>query len=332
MGKIRKGAGLTKQAGKGGSIRSARGETPEPGRLNIRTVLAPVDFSPLAGNAIAAALPLLQEFGADLHLVHVAEPEYPIYSLTILAADLTEAEIEKQTRARLRKVSHENDCKVHNDHLHVRSGRPYEEICRLARELDADLIVTSTHGWTGLSHLLMGSTAERVVRYSPCPVLVVRAPDGEKKTARIVLRKIVVPVDFSAPSAEGLTFARSLARFCSARLVLLHSVDLRFLSTSAENMRYDFPQLLQAAENAAREQIDALVRTTDWAGVSIETTLETGHPGDQICRRAEVLGADLIVTSTHGRTGLKHALLGSTAEYVVRHARCPVLVVPSHDR
>ena len=76
----------------------------------------------------------------------------------------------------------------------------------------------------------------------------------------------------------------------------------------------------------------ALVEETDWDGVKVENSVENGHAGEQICRRAQELGADLIVTSTHGRTGLKHVLLGSTAEYVVRHAPCPVLVVPSHER
>jgi universal stress protein A len=64
----------------------------------------------------------------------------------------------------------------------------------------------------------------------------------------------------------------------------------------------------------------------------VESSLQIGHAGQQICYRAKDRGADIIVTSTHGTTGLKHILLGSTAEYVVRHAHCPVLVVPNHER
>jgi universal stress protein A len=75
--------------------------------------------------------------------------------------------------------------------------------------------------------------------------------------------------------------------------------------------------------------MDDLERTTDWNGLKVETSLQVGHAGQQICERAEVCGADLIVTSAHGTTGLKHVLIGSTAEYVVRHAPCPVLVVPT---
>jgi nucleotide-binding universal stress UspA family protein len=75
-----------------------------------------------------------------------------------------------------------------------------------------------------------------------------------------------------------------------------------------------------------------LVQKTDWEGLKVEASLQLGHPGDQICAQANKKRADLIVTSTHGTTGLSHVLLGSTAEYVVRHAHIPVLVVPSHPR
>ena len=89
---------------------------------------------------------------------------------------------------------------------------------------------------------------------------------------------------------------------------------------------------MKYAEKAAREQMHDLVRKADWSGLKVEASLRAGHPGQQICERAKDSGVDLIVTSTHGTTGLKHVLLGSTAEYVVRHAQSPVLVVPSHER
>jgi nucleotide-binding universal stress UspA family protein len=75
-----------------------------------------------------------------------------------------------------------------------------------------------------------------------------------------------------------------------------------------------------------------LLEKTDWDGIEVKGSLQIGHAGQQVCARAERQHADLIVTSTHGTTGFKHILVGSTAEYVVRHATCPVLVVPSHER
>ena len=75
-----------------------------------------------------------------------------------------------------------------------------------------------------------------------------------------------------------------------------------------------------------------LIRGIDWDGIQVEPIFEIGHAGQQICDGAKDYEADLIVTSTHGRTGLQHVLMGSTAEYVVRHASCSVLVVPTRER
>ena len=75
-----------------------------------------------------------------------------------------------------------------------------------------------------------------------------------------------------------------------------------------------------------------LIKQAELEGVKVESSLQIGHAGEQICARAQVERADLIVTSTHGHTGLKHVLLGSTAEFVVRHATRPVLVVPTQER
>jgi nucleotide-binding universal stress UspA family protein len=91
------------------------------------------------------------------------------------------------------------------------------------------------------------------------------------------------------------------------------------------------PRLMQYVETSAREQMDDLVEKTDWDGLEVEISLQSGHPGQQICERAKDSGVDLIVTSTHGTTGFKHLLLGSVAEYVIRHAHCPVLVVPTRS-
>ena len=250
-----------------------------------------------------------------------------------------ELEVGRRVRRHLKDVADKYSGELRRENIYALRGRPFEEICRLARDRGIDLIVTATRGNTGLKHLLLGSTAERVVRYSPCPVLVVRGGDQKKRAGRngksrlgLSLRKILVPIDFSACSMKGLAYAKTLAKEFDATLVLLHSIHLQFYVSSDEYARYDLPLLMQQAEKAAREQMRDLVRKTDWEGIKVEPSLQIGHAGDQICARAQDYGADLIVTSTHGTTGFKHILLGSTAEYVVRHASRPVLVVPSHER
>jgi nucleotide-binding universal stress UspA family protein len=142
----------------------------------------------------------------------------------------------------------------------------------------------------------------------------------------------VVPVDFSACSLKGLAYAKQLAKQFGATLVLLHCLPPQYYMASEEYARYDLPLLLGQIEKAARGQLDELAEEIEREGITVERDLEMGHPGQQICEEARDREADLIVTATHGNTGLKHVFLGSTAEYVVRHAVCSVLVVPTRER
>ena len=305
--------------------------------LQIRHVLVPVDFSAPSLEAIEFALPLLKQFGADLHIVHVVIPEYTPIAMMPLPLMVLESEPDRHARQHLRAVAAKAGLELGTKNLHVIKGRPFEEICELARETGIDLIVIATRGNTGVQHLMLGSTAERVVRHSPCPVLVVRGGverNGHRNgdAHRVGFGRIVVPIDFSSCSMRGLDYARALAERFGSTLTLVHSVHLDYYVASEEYARYDFPLLLRQAETAARDQMRALVRETNWGDIKIETVLEAGHPGEEICARAKDHRADLIVTSTHGRTGLRHVFMGSTAEYVVRHAHCPVLVIPSRPR
>jgi nucleotide-binding universal stress UspA family protein len=294
--------------------------------LQIRNVLVPVDFSVPSLSAVQFALPLIAKFGASPHLVHVFPADSPFTGLVAMPFVLPELEIRRSVDRRLKDVAKKYSIEMPGENIHALKGRPFDEICRLARDLSIDLIIIATRGNTGLKHLVLGSTAEHVVRYSHCPVLVVR--DVEPFDAG-AFRRILVPTDFSECSMKGLAYAKAFAKQFKSTLVLLNSVHFQYYVSSDEYARYDMPRLMQYAETSAREQMQDLIEKTDWDGLEVETSLQTGHPGQQICDCAKDSGVDLIVTSTHGTTGFKHLLLGSVAEYVVRHAHCPVLVVPA---
>jgi nucleotide-binding universal stress UspA family protein len=309
-------------------------------RFQIHNVLVPIDFSSASLDVIEFARPWLKLFGAELHLAHVVPPDYPLSTLADLAMIAPDLEISRRVREYLNNAAKKYGVVVARKNIHSLKGRPFEQICRLARSSNIDLIVISTLGHTGFKHLALGSTAERVVRFSPCPVLVMRSVhpagnhngNGNPPHAVLHVRKILVPVDFSDCSRHGVAYAKGLAKQFHATLVLLHSVYFQYQVTGEEFARYDYPLLVQEADKAAHQQMRELVSATESDGIKVEPLVEMGHAGEQICERARSHGADLIVTSTHGWTGFKHVLLGSTAEYVVQHARCPVLVVPTHDR
>jgi len=321
-------------------IRAPREDRKTRSALKIRSILVPTDFSAASLAAIEHALPLTRSFGGDLHLVHVSEPDYPFVCMTAMPLILPEPEVGQQVRRRLKDMARKYSIELRRENIHACRGRPFEEICRLARDRGIDLIVAVTRGNTGLKHLALGSTAERIVRYAPCPVLVVhplnlkeKAEGNGKMTKReLGFRRILVPIDFSECSIHGLAYAKALAKQFGSKLVLLNSIALQYYFTSDEYARYDWPLLMEQAEKSSRSQMRELIEKTNWEGIEVEASLQIGHAGEQICARALEQKADLIVTSTHGTTGFKHILVGSTAEYVVRHAACPVLVVPRHER
>jgi universal stress protein A len=142
--------------------------------VRIRSILVPIDFSAPSKKALAFAAPLARQFGAKLTLLHVIEPVVaPEFAKSFsLQNDKVMAVCKGQLQHILKE--HAIEPKLVEKAL-VRQGRSFHEIVNAARLWKVDLIVISTHGYTGLKHALLGSTTERVVRHAPCPVLVVRA-------------------------------------------------------------------------------------------------------------------------------------------------------------
>ena len=147
--------------------------------LEIHKILTPLDFSSRAQAGLHYAKGLARRFGSQLLLLHVIEPiVYPAdLGYTPLITDEMMDEMEREAKTHIERLAEQLRAEGFAAEGHLRIGQPYLEICEGARELGADLIVITTHGHTGLRHVLLGSTAERVVRYAPCPVMVIRIPE-----------------------------------------------------------------------------------------------------------------------------------------------------------
>lgn len=141
----------------------------------IRTIVCPVDFSPGSEGAAAYAIALADKLGAVVHLVHV----YPLGTFVgpdgglVLTPQMV-AQLSEQSLAALRKIAAPYTDAGRKVDVHVVDGAPATEVLEVAARLGADLLVIGTHGRTGLSRMLLGSVAERIVRTSPIPVLTVR--------------------------------------------------------------------------------------------------------------------------------------------------------------
>ena len=306
--------------------------------LDIQNIIVPIDFSKMSMEAIQIAKQLARRFGATIHLAHVRHFDYaadfmapapPIVPFSFMPY---EQNGDRSVLKELEAVA--SECGVSSLSCHVLTGAPpYDEICRLAQTISADLIVMPTHGRTGLEHVFLGSTAARIVQHSSCPILVTRGDALQSNNgSRFRIRTILVPVDFSNCSREGLRYAISFANQFVARIILLHATYLGYIYSSEGTAIYDIPGLQKSARKIAQRKMRELVRSVNFGAVKFETAFTDGSPVIDICAYAKDHDVDLIITSTHGLTGLKHILIGSIAEQVVRHAPCSVLVVPSHPK
>lgn len=323
--------------------RKVRARTHRAKRVSftIGSILVPLDFSRPSFKALEYALPLAKRFGAKLHLVHAFDYDYPVATMVAMPLAIQEAEVTRRAQRRLQDVGKKYALVLPPENCHVVKGRAYHVICQLAQKLKTDLIVTTTHGHTGLRHVFLGSTAERIVQHSPCAVLVVRdherefvrvAQSAAKSKGAIQLKKILVPVDFSDCSMAGLESAVQFAKVWDAQLVTFNCVPLQTFAMYGEYGGRDLTALTNCAQNAAQEEMNEIVSNLRLQDIVVEGVIELGVPAQTICNYARNHEVDLIATATHGSTGLTHVLLGSTAEHVVRYAHCPVLVMPTCNR
>jgi nucleotide-binding universal stress UspA family protein len=151
-----------------------------PALLHIKSVLVPLDFSPSSEKALAYAVAFARQFGAKLTLLHVVEPVATPDFADSFPLVMENDKVKGECQRHLERV--QRDLQIEPklvEKVLVRHGRSFHEIADAARTLKADLIIISTHGYTGLKHALLGSTTERVVRHAPCPVLVVREREHE---------------------------------------------------------------------------------------------------------------------------------------------------------
>ena len=217
----------------------------------------------------------------------------------------------------------------------MRHGRPFHEISDLAVEVGAGLIVLRTHGSRGIEHVMRGSTAEKVVRHSRTPVLVVRGdskPEVDPATGAMLVQRILVPVDLSTCAQKAASYAAGFGAQLGAELLLLHVIEAQTVVPNALNVATaDWPQVEEKALLAAEEKLGAFADSLPLIGIDAESAVEIGIPAEVLAAETRTGDIDLVITSTHGHTGLQHVLLGSTAEKIVRTAACPVLVVPSHS-
>jgi nucleotide-binding universal stress UspA family protein len=292
--------------------------------VTIRNVLVATDFSEPARVGIEWAARVARDRAARLHVVHVVSPPMPVADFTTPPITL-DRELRDAAGQRLDALLEEAPLAGLDAHAVLRDGTPSIAVLDVAEEVDADLLVVGTRGLTGFRHLLLGSTAERIVQRAKMPVLSVhpadRRPEGGPRT-------ILVPTDFSEDAQAALAAASASLRLRDGetRVILLHvyHVPAEYSTYGPSAALY---RLGEEMETALVERLEALAAPLREERRSIDVAAIPGIPGEVIVQQAQERHADLVAMGTHGRSGVAHLLLGSTAERVVQHAPCPVLTV-----
>lgn len=290
----------------------------------FHSLLIPVDLSLVTERVLdrVALLPLAHD--ARITLLHVV-PKL----LSREARSRAESDAKKSLQRAGARLATKLRASVKVVHC-VKVGGAVAEIARHARSIQAELIVMGRGGGSALRDMFLGSTAERVLRKSKLPVLVVRRP------AREVYLSPWFALDVDSPAHGVLALALRVLPTPRPQLGLVHAYDapyhsLSYPSFSSDLGRGELSHYRQAAlHDMARTVATAMVEGKASSGDALSWTshVQYGSPRTVISNTVARTGADLLVLGTHGYTGLAHALLGSVAGEVLREVPCDVLVVP----
>lgn len=292
----------------------------------LEHILFPTDFSEHSELALPHAINLAARTGATLHLLHVRvlhedDPYHPEHHFP-KPGEVGEilSKLDRESLAKLPVA--ENVNVTRKTTRHVSAGAA---IVEEAAQIPADLVVIGTKGRTGVTKMLLGSVASRVIRRAHCSVMTV-GPSSFQTPANETIEKILVPVDFSPASETALKLASTLAEEFGAKILALHVIEdvphPAFYLMGSSSILEVFPDL----KKRAKTELEKLTHQAS-ESVDVETVVAEGRRHHKIVEIAREGEHDLIVMAARGFRTIDPLLLGSVTDKVLRTAPCPVLTV-----
>ena len=294
--------------------------------MTFKKIVVGTDFSPASDTAVAQAMHIARHTGAELLLVHAG-------SLPAAAADVPEsvsssleefdtlvreaASADKNALEQLRERLSGQGVEV--SHALV-DGFPDVAVCEAAQHSQADVIITGTHGRSGVKRFLLGSVAERVVRVADRSVMVSRNDAG-----RGGFKKILIPIDFSDLAMHAIEVGMELASD-DAEIELLHCWQLPPQGTSHRATEAVLRPILQAISTDVEKRGAEVAGKYAGESRTIRFRSVRDAPAQGIQDRLADEDFELIVMGSHGRRGIRRFLLGSVAEATLRHSTCSVFI------
>jgi nucleotide-binding universal stress UspA family protein len=305
----------------------------------IRSVLVPLDGSPFGEHALPLARGIARRSGATLHLVHVHQPLTAVYAAGAGPEGDIDAALKEWEQAYLadtaRRLGGGPSFPVTTK---VVEGDVVEALKGRAEETQADLVVLTTHGRGPLGRFWLGSIADKLLRLSPVPLLLVRPQESPPDlTQDVLVKRVLLPLDGTPEAEQVLGPALALGALTDACYTLVRAavpaVRQSYLpdGSTAQGLAHSSLEQIaereRRAEGEARSYLESVAARLRGRGLRVDTRLVVDEqPAPRILGEARSTGADLIAIQTHGRRGLQRLLLGSVADKVVRGSAVPVLV------
>lgn len=292
----------------------------------FKKVVIPLDGSPLASLILDHIPYLLPTPETEFILVQVIEAWRYAFNAEGVAAPNIANYLQENAEAYLKQQLDLLRAQGYEAQAYVARGDAAHEILHIAAMTGADLIAMTTHGRSGLAHWALGSIAERVLHESTLPVLLVREASN---IATAGVRHLLVPLDGSPQAEQVFTPAMNLAKDLGAELLLLRAIptpdegNQRLLFANKEAATTAFQKWLAEAE----EYLGQLAQQFQSAGITTAYQASLGDPVQVICDAIAEKKIDMVVLSTHGRTGMSRWYYGSVANKLLRTVQCPLLMV-----
>jgi nucleotide-binding universal stress UspA family protein len=313
----------------------------------MKSILVPLDGSPLAEQAIAYATLIAQTMKLPLVLFRVVpdldHESLLVSSLSAMSAgysgeassvshaynqQITQA-LREQAEAYLSEEATTARMNGIDVTTVVQAGMPAELILEYATHHDAAMIVMATHGYSGIRRWAIGSVADKVVHKASVPVLLIRGTIIPAKPVQ--LKKLLVPLDGSKVSEQALPHAITLARAAGAQLTLLHVLDpLVEASVGVRpfGLNMTHPDwVLDDALDRVNTHLSDIAAGIANEELKVDTLAVVGYPAEAIVDEAKRTHSNMIVMATHGYSGIRRWALGSIADKVLHETSTPLLLI-----
>lgn len=297
-------------------------------RVKFKKLICATDFSDLSNQAMPYGVALAREFDAKLYICHILGlPSTAIYGEILLDPAEQQEKAINHAHDKIRELI--DDRPIAWEPLVV-AGHTADEIARQAEEKHADLVITATHGRSGLKRIILGSVVERLIHTLTCPILAIPGPalknaDDAQKTFNF--QRILIGCDFSTISNMAFQYGLSFAQEFQSELHLIHVIEPPVYRNFDRNGDKEESEFQPGLREYLLDRLDKMVPEDARNWCNSKTALLDGKPDEELTRYADSRDIDLIVLGVRGQALVEKMFVGSTTERVIRRASCPILSV-----